>query len=154
MPGHLARNPPVAPFLLRKSIQLKVHLGPPKWDVLFLALTRSLFLRRPGAAHKENLPNGSRSGSCPGISCYDHRPGASRHAFRQRGKRYSISEPRPLRRPGYVVVSPHPDAFFVASLVSPSTSALFSPIGSPCPALNQHNETTEVRAETSLQQSL
>jgi hypothetical protein len=103
-------------------------------------------MRRPGAAPKENLPNGPRSGSCHGISCHDHRPGSSRYAFRQRGKRYLIDKPRPLRRPGYVVVSPHQDASFDASPVCPSTSALFSPIGSPRPARNQRQTTTEVRA--------
>ncbi len=128
----------------KKSIQLKVQLAPPKWDVLFSALARSLLMRRPGAAPKENLPNGPRSGSCPGFSSHDHRSGTSRHALRQRGKRYLITRPRPSRRPGYVVVSPHPGASFDASLAWPSTSAQFNPIGS-CPARNQLSGTsTEV----------
>src|SRR6266567_1474777 len=72
-------------------------------------VTQSMITPRDGKSRpKGESPHDSRSGSCLGIPGDDYCPCTPRHAFRPRGKRYPISQPRPSRRPVHVVASLHP----------------------------------------------
>ena len=97
-------------------------------------------MRRPNAALRR-LPHDPRSGSCLGISRYDHCPCTSCHALGQRGKRYSISQTTRLGPYRVLAASPHPLTFCIVSPAWPSTSALSNSTASPGPVLKRPHKT-------------